>query len=86
MPAVPTVFPLRSCGRLIFAFGNEMIDVSGPRTSDPTATTCRPFERARITSGSYEIARSTRPAATCLIGADGSLGWRIFKSSPACLK
>ncbi len=70
----------------IFASGSEMIDVSGLRTIAPTLTTFSPWSRARSTSGSYEIARSTRPAATCLIGAAGSGGWRISTSSPACLK
>ena len=51
-------------------------EVSGRWTSAATATTGSPCLRARNTSGSYEIARSVRPAATCLIGADGSEGTR----------
>jgi hypothetical protein len=86
MPAVPTRLPARSAGSPIFAFGSDMIEVSGFWTSAATLTTLSPWSRARSTSGSYEIARSTRPAATCLIGAAGSGGSRISTSSPACLK
>ena len=86
MPAVPTVLPFRSAGSRILASGSEMIEVSGSCTIAPTLTTLRPWSRARSTSGSYEIARSTRPAATCLIGAAGSGGWRISTSRPACSK
>ena len=60
-----------------------MIDVSGLRTSAATDTTRSPWSRARSTSGSYDTARSTRPAATCLIGAAGSAGWRMFTFRPA---
>ena len=63
-----------------------MIEVSGACTSAPTLTTFSPWSRARSTSGSYEIARSTRPAATCLIGAAGSDGVRMATSRPASLK
>ena len=63
-----------------------MIDVSGACTSAPTAWTASPSSRARSTSGSYEIARSTRPATTCLSGAAGSGGWRISTSSPTSSK
>ncbi len=66
--------------------GSEMIEVSGFCTIAPTLTTLSPWSRARSTSGSYEIARSTRPAATCLMGAAGSGGWRMVTSSPACRK
>jgi hypothetical protein len=86
MPAVPTFLPRRSAGLAIFPAGSEMTDVSGRCTSAPTATTFSPLSRARSTSGSYEIARSTRPAAAWRIGAAGSLGVRIFTSSPICLK
>ena len=63
-----------------------MIEVSGFWTSAATLTTLRPWSRARSTSGSYEIARSTRPAATCLIGAAGSGGCRISTLRPASSK
>src|SRR3954467_3984450 len=46
MPAVPTVLPFRAFGARILAFGSEMIDVSGSRTSAPTAPTWSPCERA----------------------------------------
>ena len=65
--------------------GSEMIDVSGLRTMAPTATTFSPWSRALRTSGSYEMARSARPAATCLIGAAGSGGWRMVTFRPASL-
>ena len=52
MPAVPTVFPLRSRGERMPPLGSEMIEVRGLRTSAPTATTFRPWSRARSTSGS----------------------------------
>ena len=63
-----------------------MIEVSGFWTIAATLTTLSPWSRARSTSGSYEMARSTRPAATCLIGAAGSGGWRISTSRPASSK
>ena len=83
---MPTFLPRRSAGLRIFDAGRAMSDVSGRWTSAPTATTFSPWSRARSTSGSYEIAMSVRPAATCRIGAAGSEGARIFTSSPTARK
>ena len=41
----------RSAGPAMRAFGSEMIEVSGSRTSAPTEMTRKPRSRARSTSG-----------------------------------
>ena len=66
---MPTFLPLSAAAFGTSLGGSEITDVSGFGMIAPTATTFCPWSRARSTSGSYEIARSTRPAATCLIGA-----------------
>ena len=86
MPAVATVLPRRSLTLLIPEPWSQIREVSGVGTMAATAFTGRPWSRARSTSGSYEIARSTRPAATSLIGAEGSEGTRGRTSSPASRK
>ena len=86
MPAVPTRLPRRSRTDRTPDFVVAITEVSGRCTSAATATTGSPCLRARKTSGSYEIARSVRPAATCLIGAEGSEGTRGRTSSPTSRK
>jgi len=51
------------------AAGSDTIAVSGCWTSAATDTTCRPLSRARSTSGSYDTARSTLPAASVGTGS-----------------
>ena len=52
MPAVATVFPLRSPTPLIPDFRSQIIEVSGWLTSAAIATTSSPFSWASTTSGS----------------------------------
>ena len=63
-----------------------MIDVSGRWTSAPIETTFRPRSRASSSSGSYEIAMSTRPAASSFSGSEGSAGVTGTTSRPTARK
>ena len=70
----------------MFLDASDTIDVSGRCTSAAIATSGAPLARASITSGSYEIAASTFPAASSCSGEAGSDGTRRWTFSPAALK
>ena len=61
----------------------DTIDVSGCWTIAATDTSGRPWSRASSSSGSYEIAASTLPAASSSSGLAGFDGTWTWTSSPA---
>ena len=83
---IAIVVPPRSSTPVTPESPSQIIEVSGVGTTAATAVTGSPWSRASTTSGSYEIARSTRPAATWRIGAEGSEGTTVSTSSPASSK
>jgi hypothetical protein len=65
---------------------SEMIESSGCGTIEATAMTGSFFSAAKKSSGSYETARSMRPAASSFNGVVGSAGTRIRTLRPAASK
>ena len=65
---------------------SDTIDVSGRCTSAAIATSGAPWLRASISSGSYEIATSTLPAASSCSGVAGFDGTWTWTSRPASEK
>ena len=78
---MPTERPLRSASERI-AGSIDMKELSGCPITEATATTGSFLAAAKNTSCSYETAKSLRPAATSLSGAEGSEGAWIATSRP----
>ena len=64
MPASPTRLPRSCAGEVMCLEPSETIEVNGRWTMAPIATNGSPLSRASMSSGSYEMATSTLPAAS----------------------
>jgi hypothetical protein len=83
LPSTPMLRRRRSAGEEMPSPPRAMIEFSAVGTIAATATTGARCCWAKNSSGSYEMPRSARPAATSLIGSDTCEGWRGVTSSPA---